>query len=108
MTKDEAKVLWVLEEAPEVIKEFGWHQGSYGDSKQGYCLMGAIDRAATRLKISPRTRIVQEAFAQVSVDLSGERRGSLSYWNDAPTTTKRKVLALLRKTAKRMRKEVTV
>jgi hypothetical protein len=104
VTKEDAQTLWVLEDAPDVIKEFGWHQGSYGSPKSGFCLMGAIDKSCERLKVQNHSKVAQEAFAQVNLVLGGERTGSISAWNDAPTTTRRKVLSLLNKTAKQYRK----
>lgn len=39
----------VLEQAAEIIEEYGWHKGSMGDERVGYCLLGATDRASFEL-----------------------------------------------------------
>ncbi len=109
--KQQRQTLRALEEAPEIIKEYGWHQGSYGNKEIGFCALGAVNQAVSEQSPSNGHRIFCEAYAQVRMVVFGTNEftyeDSLSGWNDSVLTTKRKVLSALRKAAKAYRAQVT-
>lgn len=66
------------DEAADLIEQYGWIQGSFGDHQHGFCLLRAIEPG--------------------SVDaLYRELPMGLIVWNDEPGRTKEQVLAFLRR-----------
>lgn len=111
MTKDEQMVLAALEGAQEVLREYGWHQMSYGDVRRGFCLMGAIDQAAMKNKVPNLSRTSMTAFSEVQEVLGidpddPDCRISVSSWNDEKGRTKQQVQGLLKRTVTHFKKKV--
>ena len=76
----------------EIINKYGWVQGSYGDNKRGYCLMGAIKRAYRGFLSQRQAEEAVCSALGIHACLTG-----MATWNDEVCKSKRQVLAALRK-----------
>jgi hypothetical protein len=75
--------------AYELVKKYGWRQGSFGGKDAGFCVVGAINLAYHGFdkKWCKAIGKVQKLIGGIAIPL----------WNDEPGRTRRQVLTLLRK-----------
>ena len=78
--------------AYEVLERYGWRQGEFGETKKGFCLLGALRFAYPRRTL--RLLFWKRILARIG------RRGSVlasaTSWNDTRGRTKTQVIRLLR------------
>jgi hypothetical protein len=100
---DSATVERLLQGAAAAICEYGHLQGSFGDTKRGFCVTGAIryaakpyasavtyaDGAVTGVDIWRAIALTYEAATGVPVRRGDEPQADLKLWdrNDRPETT---------------------
>lgn len=91
----ESEVADLIEQAANLIETYGWIQGQYGDETMGYCVMGALERAASAGALD-RKEAVRAGLAL------GRQVGAaaITIYNDAPERTKNEVIDLMKHTAK--------
>lgn len=90
----------ILERAAQIIEEYGWCQGDWGDTAGHSCFNYACIRA---LKMATPNDL---AAAHAMLDRFAVRAGFTGYghatkWNDAPSRTAAEVVARLRSAARR-------
>lgn len=87
MTKRQAAKL--MREAAKLLDAHGWRKGKYGDCEEGFCLVGALNKAGITLGV-----IRPSLWALFNM--------SPFNWNDAPGRTKEEVTGLLRRRAREL------
>lgn len=90
----------VLLDAADIIETRGWCQNHYGDEDDGFCAIGAMQRAVGYRAGSiggavPMSLTV--AYEKLQLSLKIGRR--VSSWNDASNRTKEEVIQALREAA---------
>ena len=73
--------------AYDVITEYGWQQGDYGDEEDGFCMVGALRHA-----YGIHAEDYQSAKARVRKQIGGT---AITVWNDVRCRTREKVLDAL-------------
>lgn len=90
----------IIEKAITIIEDKGWIQGSIGTDDNGYCVMGALDKAWHQLGSYGGALAISDAknsiLHEINKDRSNEKIFSLSYWNDSSARTKEEVLSKMR------------
>lgn len=93
----------VAEGALGLIERYGWTRHTFGNTDQGFCLMGAafatIRRTVWTSATYPPPLLVGDAML-ISTTLSPYCKGIISYVNDYELKSKEEVIDLLTKTAK--------
>ena len=77
--------------AYKVIQKYGWVQGDYGNTKDGFCIIGALRYAGSWKRLARKVGKVLDVPADPIM------QGYISDWNDNPVRTKKEVIALLKK-----------
>ena len=109
VTTDEVQL---LRKAQEVLIEFGWTQGTGGE-EQGFCALGAVNKAARLLWGDDRWHHDQrhvttfhDALAPVHELARKAGYKNIIAYNDNPNTTERKVRNIFRKAAEQLAEDV--
>lgn len=84
----------LLETAKNLVKE-RWIKEAYWDTAGGYCMVGALNKAAVTT-VAPYDTHVQ-AIKQVAGVLGGDNEDDIIEFNDDDETTKEKVLEVFDK-----------
>jgi hypothetical protein len=93
------RVKRVLKKARRLIEENGWVQGTFHNS-QGYCLVGAVDEAASGFVLNDEA--IQELDSNLNDISSPYPRSNIFYWNDKLGRKKREVVSLLDRTIEKL------
>lgn len=88
----------VYEAALKILDEFGWHQGSYGTDAVGYCAVGALSKAAMKLKYTKNYAADALVTAGLVPPVAGVLHPLASY-NDLPSTSEEDIRLILKKGA---------
>ena len=91
----------VYREAASLIRKYGWVQGEYGGTEEGFCINGALYEAARLLGNPPL--IYRRVRLRLLPLLPGAFR--ISNWQDDPHRTVEDVLTLLEQAATEAEKE---
>ena len=71
--------------AYELIEQCGWQQGAYGNSGDGFCIMGVLYEAYEfDIAVGYKCRIKEKVGCMPEI------------WNDKPERTKAEVIAVLK------------
>jgi hypothetical protein len=103
------KTATLLRSAVQVLIRYGWRQKAYGDVQNGFCLLGAINFAATGFGLAPgdhqgyhdAERTVWHVYRCLGKlpNRSYSLHERLGKWNDDQRRTKADVIDLLEKAA---------
>lgn len=95
----EHQVTKALKNAAKLIEERGWIQGSYGDHVNGFCSIGALDKATDTDTYYPAARRLAEAVPKEFCPQLKVSINRVIEYNDTPGRTRDEVLQLFRKAA---------
>lgn len=103
----------VYRDAADVIRKYGWVQGSFGTTERGFCLAGSVCFAITRLEmglgISMKEAVAISGLTPLLEDMypGFEREGyGVSSYNDKVFESVDEVIAVLEKAAAKLDEQV--
>ena len=71
----------------EIIERYGWRQKKYGNTRTGFCILGALHRAYPD----------NASYQSVKIRIQQTLDKGIPDWNDAPSRTKAQVVGLLKR-----------
>lgn len=89
----------IIAKAKEIIIREGWIKGSYYRPGEGYCMMGALRKAAWGSYrfggswLDEPANFEEYNQAQVCIETKAIGGVTIAWFNDKPTTTKEDVIA---------------
>jgi hypothetical protein len=85
----------MLSAAADLIEEYGWVQGKYGDEEIGFCAMGAV-----YMYVAAAGNATDDGSVAVNRLAVSLGYNSVAYWNDNIAQSKEEVITALRKAAR--------